>query len=403
MNYRKSVLLLALLLLPFTGTSREACSAVTEQEVGRACVEALEEASSYYLQKIVAIRDNEGRKDLILLEAGLAGSGSTSLVALLRLPDGCRIVLSTDGRGIDAEPKKGKGYPDIHTYYFDDDDHNEAMQTKDVTYFWNGKEYEDVTLKKRTKKGKGLNQKALDLFKRGKIEEAIAIWKRIEQEPDVATAEVSNNLGFAYYTLGRKNHDTRRYSEDPGDPGPIESTPWDMAFFYLNKALEKEPNRWSALLNMADLEYEENDFVWALKQYEKLLKVKPDYVHADVIRKRIEELKGKPEKVGAEVVVMSYRTGEKDITYTRVNAQKVLRCGYYRNGKLRFRESIVDGLENGEFRSWFDDGKVSVEGQQKNGEGTGKFVYYQPDGSISQVLIHKEDGTVDDVTKEYAK
>ncbi len=397
---KKYILLLVVVSLLVPCFSRKACSAVTVNEIGRACVKVLkEEDNEYFLQKIVPIQDDDGRKELILLGASLAGSGNTSLVALLRHQRGCEIVLNTTGRGIDAEPLKNKGFPKIFTYYSNDrDEATGEIQTEDVAYFWNGKEYEDATLSKRMAKGKSLNKKALELFRRQKIEEAIRVWERIAKDSDAVSAEILTNLGFAYYTLGKKTGNTSRFSYDPFDPKPIEHTPYDKAYDYLRDALEKEPTRWSALLNMGDLAYETNEFLWAIRRYEKLLQAKPGYKHRDLILKRLDELKRKPEKVGEEVVVLRYRSGEKDIAYTRMDAKKVVRCGYYADGKLRFRETIVDGHEDGEYKSWFDDGVVSVEGQMLNGKEIGKYIYRAADGSISQVLIFKEDGTSVDVT-----
>jgi antitoxin component YwqK of YwqJK toxin-antitoxin module len=104
-----------------------------------------------------------------------------------------------------------------------------------------------------------------------------------------------------------------------------------------------------------------------------------------------------------EIIATRHPSGEKDITYTRIDNQNVIRQGYYDNGQLRFRQNIVAGYENGEYRSWFKNGQLSVVGQKKMGEGIGKYIYYKPDGRISQVLIFKEDGTSVDVTNEYAK
>ncbi|MBI5632861.1 MAG: hypothetical protein HZA15_05220 [Nitrospirae bacterium] len=380
--------------------------AATPEVIGHECIAALEATmdGGFHTEDIITIQTDQGQKELILLISSFAGSGNGSLVALLRRPNGCDIVLSTDGRGIKAKFKKGSIYPSLYTYYSKGaDEETGAMLVKDVTYYWNGNQYEDVTFKKRMAKGKTLNQKALQLSRQGRIEDAIRIWQQIEKEPDITNAEVLNNLGFSYYTLGKKTKDTKHYSDDPMDTKPTNFTHYDLAYFYLQSALEKDPLRWQALLNMGDLEYEENDFIWALKRYNNLLKLKPDYKHSDVIKRRIEELKRQPEEISAEVVVTKYRSGEKDITYTRLDNKNILRQGYYKSGKLRFREKIVDGYENGEYSSWFENGQLSVAGQNRMGKGLGKYIYYKPDGRISQVLVFKEDGTSVDVTKEYVK
>lgn len=224
---------------------------------------------------------------------------------------------------------------------------------------------------------------------------------------DVADAEVLNNLGFAYYVLGKQKNDTRYYSYSYGPTDNkmwlLQPTYYEQAEHYLQEALQIEPKRWSALLNMGDLEYDLNHFTWAIKRYEELLKVKPDYKFGDTIRQRITELKRQPEKIGVELVVTKYRSGKNGITYTRVDDKNVICRGYYETGQMRFQENIVDGYENGEYKSWFDNGHLSVVGQQKNGDGIGKYIYYNYDGSIHQVVIYKEDGTSVDVTKDYVK
>ncbi len=363
-----------------------------------------EEARFVHLFKTIDLHDDEDKRELLLYTGSLAGSGNTELIALRRKANQCDIVLSTYGRGISVDEQRTGGYPNLRTYYSEGrDEETGAMMTKDVTYFWNGKEYEDVTLRDRINRAKKLNDQAVRLLKRRKIEAAIKIWKQISDELHVVDAEILNNLGFAYYELAKQTKDSRHYSHSQQNKKPRELTYYEKAEGYLQRALEKEPERWSALLNIGDLEYDMNDFVWAIKRYDKLLKVKPDYKYADKIRKRIQELKRRPEEIGVEMVVSKYRSGKKDITYTRIDNKRVIRQGYYENGQLRFRENIVDGYENGEFKSWFEDGQVSVVGQQKMGEAMGKYIYYSSKGTISQVLIHKEDGTSIDVTDEYVK
>lgn len=340
----KLILILFLFLQAFTLFPHNAYSEVTEGEIGRACVETLDEdAQHYYFHEIIPVHDNDGKKDLILLGAGLAGGGNTGLIALLRSSNGCDIVLSATGRDIKTEHKKGKGYPDIEiSYSTGRDEETSELLVDGATYFWNGKEYEDVTFKRRKSDSKKLNEKALGLFKRGKIDEAIRIWEKVDG--DVINAEILTNLGFAYYTLGKKTNDTRYFSYDAKDR-KAKPTPFEEAHRYLNDALVKEPKRWSTLLNLGDLFYETNEFVLAIINYEKLLEVKPDYKHSDVIKNRIEELKRKLERVGVEMIVTRFRTGEKGTTYTRLDANRIQRCNYYKNGKIYFCRSFVDWHE----------------------------------------------------------
>jgi tetratricopeptide (TPR) repeat protein len=400
----KLILTLFLFLLIFPLFPRDAYTEVTEGEIGRACVEALDDdAQNYYMGEIIPIQDNEGKKDLILLAARLSGSGDTALAALLRSPKGCDVVLRTAGRGINAKPKKGKGYPEIDTYFSEGlDEKTGELVTNNVTYFWNGSEYEDVTLKKRKANSKKQNEKALGLFKRGKIDEAIKIWEKAMQDGEVTNAETLTNLGFAYYTLGKKTNDTRYFSYDANDR-KAKPTPYEEADRYLYAALVKEPKRWTTLLNIGDLYFENSDYALAIIHYEKLLKIKPDYRYADVIKKRIEELKQKPVEVGVETVVTRFRTGEKGTTYTRLDAKMVLRKSYFKDGTLQFLISYVEGHETGEYKSWFENGKLAVDGQKEDGKSVGKYTYYSPDGSISEIRTFKGDGSSVVETKENKK
>lgn len=349
----KLILILFLFLQAFPLFPRNAFPEVTEAEIGRACVEALDDdAQQYYFHETIPVHNNDGKEDLILLGAGLAGSGNTGLIALLRRPNGCDIVLSATGRDIKAEQKKGKGYPNIEiSYSTERDEETSELFLDGSTYFWNGKEYEDVTLKKRKSDSKKLNDKALGLFKQGKIDEAIRTWEKVVQDGEATNAETLTNLGFAYYTLGKKTNDTRSFSYDIEDTN-AKPTPYEKAADYFEDALVKEPNRWSTLLNLGDLFYETNEIALAIMHYEKLLKVKPDYKHSDVIKNRIEELKKKLDEVGVEMIVTKYRTGEKGTTYTRVDANKVLRCNYYKDGNIYFCRSFVDWQETSAVTSY---------------------------------------------------
>jgi tetratricopeptide (TPR) repeat protein len=249
--------------------TREALCVVTKWEIGQECVYALQKEADYlYLQEVIKVEDDKGIKDLIFLNGPLAGGGNTSLFALLRKPESCTIVLSATGRGIGVEPKKKKGYPNISIdYSYDRDESTGVISTKELTYYWNGKEYK----KSQDKEDRNLNETALELFNKGRIEAAIKIWEKLAADIDIADAAVMNNLGFAYYKLGKQRKDTAFYSY-PELERNREPTYFEQAEYYLTAALEKEPERWSALLNMGDLNYERNDFLWSIKNYDKLLR-----------------------------------------------------------------------------------------------------------------------------------
>lgn len=114
---------------------------------------------------------------------------------------------------------------------------------------------------------KQLNEQALHLFKQGKLQEAISIWERasklaIDQKVRLTSnAEVLNNLGFAYFKLGRDHY-----------PEAIE---------YLKSALVIDANRWTIYLNLGDIYMAMVQQALAVDNYKKVLELKPDYKYAD--------------------------------------------------------------------------------------------------------------------------
>ena len=123
---------------------------------------------------------------------------------------------------------------------------------------------------------KSLNNQALHLFNKGKIHKAISIWQQALASPVIdiglpEDAEVYNNLGFAYYKLGKKYY--------------------PLAEKYYKEAKETYQWRWSIYLNLGDLYSDMGQSKLATENYEILLKMKPDYKHADEIKKKIELLR----------------------------------------------------------------------------------------------------------------
>ncbi len=255
--------------------SGEARCEVTKNQIGQACIDTLKKESNFlYLQEIIVIQNDRNRDDLILLTGSLAGSGDTSLIALLRKPNACDIVLSVDGRGMSVDKKIVTGYPNIYTYHSEGkDEKTGALLTEAVTYSWNGKEYEDATKRDKIKNGEQLNEKALNLFRQNKIQAAIRIWKHIDEEFKVADAEVLNNLGFAYYKLGRSHY-----------PEAIE---------YFQRASVVDPNRWTIYLNLGDLYKAIGQRAIAIDNYKKVLDLNPNYKYANKLKREITEFNAK--------------------------------------------------------------------------------------------------------------
>ncbi len=177
-----------------------------------------------------------------------------------------------------------------------------------------------------------LNEQALKVFKAGDIEEAIRIWRFATGfyygDPRAGftlNAEVSNNLGFAYYKLFRESGDYDHFRS---------------AYYNFQHALEVEPRRWQAYLNMGDLELELKDYNGARYNYEKLLELNPSYKYADKIKDRIKWLKTLPYKVGEEVVVWRNSNGVKTVSYLRADKNTVLRKHFGDNGELEDTDTL---------------------------------------------------------------
>lgn len=178
----------------------EARCEIIASQIGQMCVDALKgEAEFLYVDGISPIQSDGNRKELILLTGSLAGSGDTSLLALLRTPDACSIVLSADGRGISVDKTNINGYPNIKTYHSEGkDEETGAFLSEDVTYCWNGEEYEKVTLKAGLKKTeKSANAKRETDYYRGAIGDY-----SITMKLTISAGEITGE--YIYDNKGRK-------------------------------------------------------------------------------------------------------------------------------------------------------------------------------------------------------
>lgn len=182
----------------------------------------------------------------------------------LRNPDGCRVVLSTQGSGVDFIKNSKNKFPDIQASW-----HMGADKSVGTLYIWNGNRY----ISSEVKDSERLNQEALEYFKKGNIEQAITIWKKAKDFAIIpglgftSNAEVLNNLGFAYYKMGRDYY-----------PEAIE---------YLKSALEVDPNRLTIYLNLGDIYKAMVQRALAVDNYKKVLELKPDYKYAARLKREI--------------------------------------------------------------------------------------------------------------------
>lgn len=319
---------------------------------------------NYYL-----VKDNGKNKKLRVCYQS-NGSQNGDIFVYLEEGKKRRIVLSSQGRAAIFSQGK-KLYPDISVPW-----HISAEENDYTDYVWNGNTYEH----RDAKKSKNNSAKALSLFKTGKIDDAIKLWESaIQLEAGGLSTEDYNNLGYAYYVKAKSSKLPDLYEE---------------AEKYLQIALEHQPKRWVAHLNMADVNVEQNDFIGAIKHYKKLLELKPDYKNATSIREKISNLILEPREIGVEVVSLSYPSGEKNITFTRKDEHNVIRRGFHIDGTKRFEEQITDGQENGLYNSWFKNGNPAVKGQRKMGIAVGNWEYFDYQGKLSDMTIFNNDGSI---------
>ena len=210
------------------------------------------------------------KKLSVVLDWSMQSENVPVTVYLIDENDHCRVVLNSWGSGVDFDDNSTSSYPDIEVSC-----HMSAEDNPSTLYKWNGHEYENLEMAKSKK----LNNQALQLFKKGQIKKAIAVWKHATDLSIIpglgytANAEVLNNLGFAYYKLGEN------YYSDAEE--------------YLTEALQVDPQRWIIYLNLGDLYSNMGRYNMAIENYKRLLELKSDYEYAYEIKKKIELLKTK--------------------------------------------------------------------------------------------------------------
>jgi tetratricopeptide (TPR) repeat protein len=202
-------------------------------------------------------------------------SQNPCLYVYLKNKSVCRVVLSTQGSGIDFIKNSKNKFPDIEASW-----HMGADKSHGVFYIWDGDKY----ISREAQESDRLNKEALEYFKKGNIEHAITIWGKAKDLAIIpglgftSNAEVLNNLGFAYYKLAKKTHKADYYKR---------------AAYYLDGTIQVDYNRWEAHLNLGDLYNETDSPKHALQSYEKVLELNPKYKYADKIHDKIRTLRKK--------------------------------------------------------------------------------------------------------------
>jgi tetratricopeptide (TPR) repeat protein len=193
----------------------------------------------------------------------------------LQNSDGCRVVLSTQGSGVDFIKNSKNVFPDVDASW-----HMGADRSVNTFYIWNGTRY----VSREVQDSERLNKEALEYFNKGDLDRAIIIWEKAKDLAIIpglgftSNAEVLNNLGFAYYKLAKKTKNDAHYKR---------------AEYYLDGTIQVDYKRWEAHLNLGDLYVEMNNPKNALQSYEKLLELNPTYKRADEIKAKITTLREK--------------------------------------------------------------------------------------------------------------
>ncbi len=138
--------------------------------------------------------------------------------------------------------------------------------------------------KSKTAQAQEHHNLGLKYYREKKYDEAV---KELEQavKLDPRNATIVNNLGFTLYRF--ENYE--------------ESLVW------LRKAVEIDPQRAVAYANLADAYMKLGKTTEALQYYEKYAEMAPNSPSIEYVRKRIEELKGKSERLtrGSDLVIFS--------------------------------------------------------------------------------------------------
>ncbi|MBI4649961.1 hypothetical protein HY745_01440 [Candidatus Desantisbacteria bacterium] len=92
------------------------------------------------------------------------------------------------------------------------------------------------------------------------------------------------------------------------------------------------------------------------------------------------------------IIVSRYPSGAKNTVISIIDQKTIIEKEYHENGKIRFQQKIINGYADGDYTSWFPNGKVSVKGNYSMGKPTGTFIYYREDGTISGERAFTKDG-----------
>lgn len=61
---------------------------------------------------------------------------------------------------------------------------------------------------------------------------------------------------------------------------------------------------------------------------------------------------------------------------------------WYRNGRLSFQGQHRNGTQHGAFTTYYANGRPQYEGEYKDGEATGVWVHYAENGEVASRIEH---------------
>ena len=97
---------------------------------------------------------------------------------------------------------------------------------------------------------------------------------------------------------------------------------------------------------------------------------------------------GKP-----EVVIYMKGKGEE--------AEKVMEKVYYPNGQMEYVGRFANGVENGEWLYFYEDGTRKSSEMWENGQEHGTFLDYAPDGQVSREVQYDHGRVIKEIDKTH--
>lgn len=320
--------------------------------------------------------ENKGRKATFFsarigFEKGeedvMPSSKNNPIAVFLIQENRCSPVFTGEGSMVTFIEDAEQQFPYLLEYQ-----HLSAFEGIHAFYRWNGRTYKNATKSVAAR----MNEKGLDLMRKGKISEACDALSMAAQTEE-PSARALNDFGYCTYLQAQQEKRPELYG---------------FAADFLIRSIKKDPRRWSAYLNLGDLFLEENDVMNAVRSYRKLLEVNPDYKHGAKIRERIRELSVLPRK-GEDISIFKSGSGIR-IVYRRLDEERVERLTYCSDNKLFNRYQLKDGEADGDYVRYNCSSRPRTKGHYSAGARSGTFVYYDENGKKEKETFFRDSSPV---------